>query len=58
MLQGEGAGIAKGQGWRHTSMAGCMRTFLEAFLAPLTAAGRRELAERARESAAQATLAW
>ena len=50
--------IAKGQGWQHTSLAACMSNFIKIFLEPLRAAGREELAIRARQSATRPTLAW
>ena len=52
------AAIEKGEGWRHTSLAPCMTEFVQSFLQPLCAAGRDELGSKAREVAAQPTLAW
>ena len=50
--------IARGQGWRHTSLAPCITQFVQSFLEPLCAAGREELGARARDAAAQPTLTW
>ncbi|KAK9794941.1 hypothetical protein WJX73_003217 [Symbiochloris irregularis] len=52
------AAMEKGEGWKHTSLASCMTVFVQSFLQPLCAAGREELGSKAREAAAQPSLAW